>query len=504
MSVVFVHHADVIEDVLAVAVHAFETVVDDDCELVVERGVVGAAVWDGRCEYKAVTVLMLKAFARKRRASRGAAHQKAARLAVARRPGDVADALKPKHRIEDVEGDHRGVVVRVRGRGGGPRRDGTRFGDAFLQDLSCGVFLVPHDLVRIDGIVELPFCGIDAEGSEQPLHPKRARFVGHDGNDAVFDLFVAGQGRQHSHERHGGRKLFLARAFGLVRKNFEARDLEGRRIGFARGQVPPQCFTTFAHVLHLGGIVVGFIERRIVELIVGDRDAVAVAKRHQRFAPRLLERVRDVDAFARFAEAVPLSGFRQDDSGLAGVRHRLGVGGVDLRGVMAAAVQCPDLVVRHVGDHLGSFWVLAKEVFAHVGATLGFVVLIVAVDRFFHALEQHALLVFCKQAVPTVTPNYLDDVPTGSAEIAFEFLNDLRVAAHGPVESLQVAVDHKDQIVELFSGSERDRATRFGLVHFAVAEESPDLAPAGVDDAALVQVLHEAGLVDRHERAQPH
>ena len=60
-------------------------------------------------------------------------------------------------------------------------------------------------------------------------------------------------------------------------------------------------------------------------------------------------------------------------------------------------------------------------------------------------------------------------------KMAFELLNDLAVAADRAVEPLQVAVDDEDQVVELFARGERDRAERFRLVGFAVAEERPDL-----------------------------
>ena len=60
-------------------------------------------------EEVAVAVLVLQALAVERGAAGGAAHQEAARAHVARRPGEVADALKAEHRVVDVERDHRRV-----------------------------------------------------------------------------------------------------------------------------------------------------------------------------------------------------------------------------------------------------------------------------------------------------------------------------------------------------------------------------------------------------------
>src|SRR6185369_4575039 len=49
-----------------------------------------------------------------------------------------------------------------------------------------------------------------------------------------------------------------------------------------------------------------------------------------------------------------------------------------------------------------------------------------------------------------------------------------------------------------------DRAERFRLVHLAIAHECPDLAALGIENTAPLQVLHEARLVDRHQRSEPH
>ena len=56
----------------------------------------------------------------------------------------------------------------------------------------------------------------------------------------------------------------------------------------------------------------------------------------------------------------------------------------------------------------------------------------------------------------------------------FQFLDDFSVAAHGPVEALEIAVDDEDQVVELFAGGQRDGPEGFRLVALAVAEEGPN------------------------------
>ncbi len=71
----------------------------------------------------------------------------------------------------------------------------------------------------------------------------------------------------------------------------------------------------------------------------------------------------------------------------------------------------------------------------------------------------------------------------------------------GPSRRCRLAVDDPDQVVELLAPGKADRAHRLRLVHLAVAEERPNLAADGVGDRAVIQVLHEPGLVDRGDRA---
>ncbi len=111
---------------------------------------------------------------------------------------------------------------------------------------------------------------------------------------------------------------------------------------------------------------------------------------------------------------------------------------------MAAAIQAPDFIVRHVGHHLQQFRIFAEEMFAHIGAIFGFVSLVLSVHHFLHAFLQQAILVLGEQAIPLAAPYDLDDIPAGATEYAFQFLNDLAVAAHRSVEALQIAVHHKD------------------------------------------------------------
>ena len=214
--------------------------------------------------------------------------------------------------------------------------------------------------------------------------------------------------------------------------------------------------------------------------------------------------MRIVLRLAGIAHAVALDRLGEDDRRLAFVVYRRVVGRIYLERIVPAAVQPHDVVVGKILDEGLQLGRLPEEVLPGVRATLGLVVLVLAVDHLVHAPLQRPADIVGKQRIPQPAPDHLDDVPAGAAEHAFELLDDLAVAPHRSVEPLQVAVHHEDQVVELLSSGEAQAAEGLGLVALAVAQERPDLAIAHRYQAAAVQVLHDVGLVDGLDRAQAH
>ena len=100
--------------------------------------------------------------------------------------------------------------------------------------------------------------------------------------------------------------------------------------------------------------------------------------------------------------------------------------------IVTPAVQAPDVIVRHVGDHLQQLRIFAEEVFTDVGTVSRLESLIFAIDAFHHALLQQALGILCEQGIPVGTPDYLDDVPAGTAKGGFQFLDNLAIATNRP------------------------------------------------------------------------
>ncbi len=239
-------------------------------------------------------------------------------------------------------------------------------------------------------------------------------------------------------------------------------------------------------------------------VFVGQRQRETVAKFLEGGVVQLLLLVRAHLALAPQPHAVALFGLGEDHRGLAGVLHRGPVRGIDLHRVVAAAAQPVDVVIAHVRDDLTQLGVLVEEMLAVEAAVGRGIGLELAVDRFMQALEQHAVFIAREQRVPVRAPQQLDHVPAGAGEQAFELLHDRAVAAHRAIQALQVAVDDEDQVVEAVARRERQPGERLGLVHFAVADEGPQLAARGLLDAAVLEVPHEARLVDRAERPEAH
>ena len=406
----------------------------------------------------AVAVLVLETLAVQRRPSGRAADQEAARPHVAGRPGEIADPLEAEHRVVDVERDHRRVAGAVGGRRRDPRRHGARLVDAFLKELAVLVLAVVHQLLGVFRLVELAGLAEDAELAEHALHAEGAALVRHDRHDPLADLLVAQQRVEDADERHRGRDLAPFGALQLGLEGRERRDLQRFRLRPARRQAAAQGRPALPQIDHLRAVLGQLEERHLLDLVVGDRQAEAVAELLEHRLAHLLLLVGDVLALAGLAHAVALDGLGQDHGRLALVGHGGGIGGVDLAGIVAAARQAPDLLVGHAGDTGLELGVLAEEVLADIGAVLGLEVLVLAVDAFLHAAQQAAVGVGRDQRVPRAAPQHLDDVPAGTPEVALQLLDDLAVAAHRAVEALEVAVDDEDEVVELLAAAERDGA----------------------------------------------
>ena len=126
----------------------------------------------------------------------------------------------------------------------------------------------------------------------------------------------------------------------------------------------------------------------------------------------------DVAAFAGFAHAVAFDGLGENNGGPAFMFHRGVIGGVNFHRIVAAAQQLADLVIGEMIDHRQQFRIFAEEMFARVASRLDGIFLIIAVDGFFHAFEQQALVVAASsgsQSEPQMTLMTFQPAPRKSA-----------------------------------------------------------------------------------------
>ena len=185
------------------------------------------------------------------------------------------------------------------------------------------------------------------------------------------------------------------------------------------------------------------------------------------------------------------------------VRRRL-VSRINFARIVAAQPQPPQRLIWQRFHKLQQPRIAAKEMLAHVRARRNHELLVFAVYQLAHALDEQTLGVTLKYRVPLAAPEHFDDVPACAPKRRLQLLNDLAVAAHRSIKALQVAIHDKNQIVQLLTRSQRDRAKRLGFVRFAVAEERPNFRVRAGLQAAIFQIPVVARLINGHQRAEAH
>ena len=181
-----------------------------------------------------------------------------------------------------------------------------------------------------------------------------------------------------------------------------------------------------------------------MQLVIGNRNSETRAEHLQLVFVQFFLLVRDVLTFAGLAESVTLDGLGQDNGGLAGMIDRFTECGMNLNRIVTAKTQARKLVVRKMFDHLQQAGISAEQVLPEIGAALDEIFLVLTVADFAQPPDQQAIAIVLNEAVPIGAPDAFDDIPSGSAEYGFQFLNDLAIAAHRAIEPLQVAVDHEN------------------------------------------------------------
>ena len=270
------------------------------------------------------------------------------------------------------------------------------------------------------------------------------------------------------------------------------------------GNVAAERFAPRAKILNFDTVLGRPVERNLDAIHVVQRNAEARAELAQLIFVEFLLLVGDVLAFPRFAEPIALDGARENHGGTAPVVHGRFVRCVNLARIVPAKTQAAQGLVRKRLDELEQTRITAKEMLANIRAGGHHQLLVISVHRLTHALDQQPFGIAFENRIPLTSPKNFDHVPSGAAERGFELLDDLSIAAHGAVEALQIAVDDKNQVVELLPRSKSDRAERFRFVGLAVTQKCPDLRVRGWLHAAILEITVKARLINRHQRAKTH
>ena len=450
-----------------------------------------------------MAVLMLQAFAVQGRTPGGAAEQKATAQHVAAGPDHVAHALEAEHRIEHVERNGWHAVHRVGGAGGEKGRDRAGFADAFLQDLTIDGFAIGQQRIGVHRPIVLTGRRIDAGDAKQGLHAESPRFVRHYRHHVFPDLLVAHEQRKQTHGDHGGRHRTLARAGKKLGETFERGHRQRPAAHLACWHIATELHTLLLQIAHLRAVCRRAIKLGAHDFFVTERNAVLARAGDALCGFQVFLLMHGIAALDR-AQTIAFDGLHQDYGRLAGRTLRALIGGVDLARILPPALDVAQLVVGQRVHHARQHRVVIHPVLALDVARRDRIPLIVTVDRVFHALAQHALAVLREQPVPAAAPNDFDHIPVGAAKAAFEFLNDLAVAAHRAVETLQIAVHHQHQIVEVLARSEIDGAEHFRLIRFTVADEAPHASAVARFQSPILQILGETRLINGGRRRQAH
>ena len=311
--------------------------------------------------------------------------------------------------------------------------------------------------------------GVDADRAEEGFHAESACFVRHDGHDIAAQVRVLEQFAQQVNHGHGGGHFPLAGALHEFDVHVLARRAVHRHRHAARGQQTAQGPPALPQILHLLTVLGRPVEGHLGDLVIRDGDAETAAEMAQLLLVELLLLVGDVAPLASLPQAVALDGFGQNHGGGALVGHRGVIGGIDFLGIVAAAPQFVELLVGVAGHQFGQLGIFAEEVLANVIAPGHGVLLILAVGDLVHALHQPSAGVPGEQRIPVVPPDNLEHMPAGPPESGLQLLDDLAVAPHRAVQTLEIAIDHEGQIVQLLPGGQGDGPQGFGLIQFAVA-----------------------------------
>ena len=229
-------------------------------------------------------------------------------------------------------------------------------------------------------------------------------------------------------------------------------------------------------VTHLGAVIGGLVELQILYLCIGERQFEAIAEFHQILLLEFLLLVRGHLALTGGAHAKAFFGLRKNHRRCAAVIRCRMIGRVNLAQIMATAFESIDFFVSERGTDGLQARALTKEMFAIERTIIRCEGLQLSVDCAVECINEFTVGIARKQRIPVRAPQEFDDIPASATKQRLEFIDDVTIAAHRSIETLQVTVDNEDEVIEFFARGQRERGERFGFIHLAITEHAPHFA----------------------------
>ena len=392
----------------------------------------------------------------------------------------------------------------VAGGSGCPAGYRTSFADTFFQDLAIHGLAVTEHGSYVFRFILLANAGIYTDLFEQIGHAKGACFIGDDRDNARPELRVFHQLPKNTHKRHGGGHFFVVSMHGKTCVAGQWWYLHHFTNGFTLGQEATQCRSSGVQVLHLGRIRCWFKKLQVRGLLIRQRQIETIAKGQQGRLVKFFLAVCGHLSLTSLSHAIAFFGVCQYDSGLTSMCSSCSIGSVDFHQIVAATFEPVNLFVGQALRELRELRVLSEECLSVKAPVFGRKGLHLSIHGAGKSFDQRPVCVACKQSIPVAAPNEFDDVPTRATKQFFQLVNDATIAAYRTIQSLQIAVDHPDQIVQAFARRECEGAHAFWLIHFPVAEDTPDFTVLAIEQTPVCQITHETRMVNGADRTNAH
>ena len=229
-------------------------------------------------------------------------------------------------------------------------------------------------------------------------------------------------------------------------------------------------------VTHLGAVIGGLVELQILYLCIGERQFETIAEFHQILLLEFLLLVRGHLALTSGTHTKTFFGLRKNHRRCAAVIGCCMIGRINLAQIMTAAFESIDFFVSERGTDGLQARTLTKEMFAIERAIIRSKSLQLSVHRAIECINQFTVGITRKERIPIRAPQEFDHIPASATKQGFQFIDDVTIAAHRSIETLQVTVDNEDEVIEFFARGQRERGERFGFIHLAITEHAPHFA----------------------------